>query len=453
MSSGAQSAIISRSTAMKHTKRTLLIGLAATLGLVLIMGAEKRPGRTITRPATGSTAVLAAPESVGFSSDRLKRVEDQMEQYVASKQLSGAITMVARHGKIVEYKTYGVSDIKTNTPTAKDSIFRIYSMTKPITGVAMMMLYEEGKWRPEDPISKFIPEFANLKVYKGKDEQGNVLTEAPKHAPTMRELLTHTAGFTYGIFGNHEVDKMYVQKNVLGSKTLQEGVEKLGTIPLMYQPGTQWIYSWSVDIQGHIIEKITGKPLGDFFKERIFDPLKMKDTAFFVPEEKMSRLVTLYAADAKGGLTPAPLGMVVPKTPPTAPSGGGGLYSTAEDYMRFAQMLLNRGQLDGARLLAPSTVALMTSDHTPQNVGGGVFTPIRPGIGFGYDGAVAYDPLEAGVTLGKGTFWWNGLAGTWFWIDPANDLVFVGMIQKLSMPEPERMAKIQLYQALVEPEK
>lgn len=439
---------------MKYTKRTLLIGLAAMLGLTLMMGAEKRPGgRTITRPASGATAALASPESVGFSSDRLKRVEDQMEQYVATKQLSGGITMVARHGKVIEYKTYGVSDLKTNAPTSKDSIFRIYSMTKPITGVAMMMLYEEGKWRPEDPISKFIPELANLKVYKGKDDQGNVLTETPKHTPTMRELLTHTAGFTYGLFGNTDVDKMYVQKNVLGSKTLQEGVEKLATIPLLYQPGTQWIYSWSVDIQGHIIEKITGKPLGDFFKERIFDPLKMKDTAFYVPEEKMPRLVTLYAADAKGGLTPSPLGIVVPKTAPTAPSGGGGLYSTAEDYMRFAQMLLNRGQLDGTRLLAPSTVALMTSDHTPKNVGGGTFTPIRPGIGFGYDGAVAYDPLEAGVTMGKGSFWWNGLAGTWFWIDPANDLVFVGMIQKLSMAEPERMAKIQLYQALVEPEK
>ena len=432
---------------MNLLKRSFLILFAGTLGLMLITGAEKRSAR-----ATVGTAAVSSPESVGFSSERLKRVEDQMEKYVTSKTLAGGLTMLARHGKVVEYKTYGVTDVSRGTPTQKDSIFRIYSMTKPITGVAMMMLYEEGRWRPEDPISKFIPEFKDLKVYKGKDDQGNILTEAPKHAPTMRELLTHTAGFTYGIFGNTEIDKMYVKQDVLGAKTLQEGVERVAKIPLLYQPGTQWVYSWSADIQGHIIEKLTGKPLGDFFKERIFDPLKMKDTAFYVPADKWSRLVTLYTANGKGELTPASFGGDL-KSTPTAPSGGGGLVSTADDYMRFAQMLLNKGQLDGARLLAPSTVALMSSDHTPKTVVNGTFSPIRPGIGFGYDCAVAYDPLEAGVTLGKGSYWWSGAAGTWFWIDPANDLVFVGMIQKLSSPEPERMAKIQLYQALVEPEK
>ena len=436
---------------MHHFKRPILIGLAAATSLALLTGAEKHTAGRAAARATGATTV-AAPETVGISSERLKRVEDQMEQYVAKKQLAGGVTMLARHGKVVEFKTYGVTDVAKGTPTAKDSLFRIYSMTKPITGVAMMMLYEEGRWRPEDPISKFIPEFAHLKVYKGKDDQGNVLTEPVKHTPTMQELLTHTAGFTYGIFGNTEVDKMYVKQNVLGSKTLQEGIEKLATIPLLYQPGTQWVYSWSVDIQGHIIEKLTGKPLGDFFKERIFDPLKMKDTAFYVPEEKMSRLVTLYGAGGKGELAPATFGGDM-KVPPTAPSGGGGLVSTAEDYMRFAQMLLNKGQLDGVRLLAPSSVALMSSDHTPKTVIGGTFSPIRPGIGFGYDCAVAYDPLEASSVLGKGSYWWSGAAGTWFWIDPTNDLIFVGMIQRLSTPEPERMAKIQLYQALVEPEK
>jgi CubicO group peptidase (beta-lactamase class C family) len=437
---------------MKPFPRTLSYFVAGTLGLVLIVGAEKRgSGRATTHPSANGISV-GSPESVGFSSERLKRLEDQMEEYVSSKQLAGGVTMLARHGKVVEFKTYGVTDVARNTPTAKDSLFRIYSMTKPITGVAMMMLYEEGKWRPDDLVSKYIPEFKDLKVYKGKDDQGNVITEAAQHPPTMRELLTHTAGFTYGIFGNTPVDKMYVQKDVLGSKTLHEAIQKLAGIPLLYQPGTQWVYSWSVDIQGYIIEKLTGKPLGDFFKERIFDPLKMKDTAFYVPSEKFSRLVTLYGANAKGELNPASFGGDL-KVAPTAPSGGGGLVSTAEDYMRFAQMLLNRGQLDGVRLLAPSTVTLMSSDHTPKTVIPGTFSPIRPGIGFGYDCAVAYDPLEAGVTLGKGSYWWSGAAGTWFWIDPANDLVFVGMIQKLSTPEPERMAKIQLYQALVEPEK
>lgn len=435
---------------MKLVARTLPYLIACGLGLLLITGAEKHGnGHSVARIGNQS---VSTPESVGFSTERLKRIEDYMEEYVQKKQLAGGVTMLARHGKVVEFKTYGVTDVSRNTPTAKDSIFRIYSMTKPITGVAMMMLYEEGKWRPEDPITRFIPEFKDLKVYKGKDDQGNMITEPVNHTPTMRELLTHTAGFTYGIFGNTPVDKMYVQANVLGSKTLKEGVEKLSHIPLLYQPSTQWVYSWSVDIQGYIIEKITGKPLGDFFKERIFDPLKMKDTAFYVPEEKFSRLVTLYGANAKGELMPTSFGGDM-KTPPTAPSGGGGLVSTAEDYMRFAQMLLNRGQLDGVRLLAPSTVALMASDHTAKTVIPGTFSPVRPGIGFGYDCAVAYDPIEAGVTLGKGSFWWSGAAGTWFWIDPANDLVFVGMIQRLSTPEPERMAKIELYQALVDPEK
>ena len=434
---------------LNHT----ILFVCSAVGLVFLMGAEKRGSVKSTHSSVG-TISIAPPESVGFSTERLRRVEAQMETWTAGKQIAGGVTMLARHGKVVEFKSYGVTDVKAGTPTAKDSIFRIYSMTKPITGVAMMMLYEEGKWRPDDPITKFIPQFANLKVYKGMDDKGEMITEKPRHIPTMRELLTHTAGFTYGIFGNTPVDKMYVKENVIGMKTLQESIDKLANIPLLYQPGTQWVYSFSVDIQGYIIEKLTGKPLGDFFQERIFDPLKMKDTAFWVPDAKRSRLVTLYGAapNASGDLMPASFGGDL-KAPPTAPSGGGGLASTAEDYMRFAQMLLNKGQLDGVRLLAPSTVALMSSDHTPKDILPGTFSPVRPGIGFGYDCAVAYDPLEAGITMGKGSYWWSGAAGTWFWIDPANDLVFVGMIQRLSQPEPERATKISLYQALVEPDK
>jgi len=343
----------------------------------------------------------------------------------------------------------------------RDTIFRIFSMTKPVTGVAMMILYEEGKWDPLDPVSKYIPEFAHLKVFKGADQSGNMIVEDPVHPPTMRELMTHTAGFTYGFFGNTLVDKMYLDQQVWQSRSLQEMIDKLAKIPLLYQPGTRWVYGASMDIQGYIVEKLSGQSLPDFMQQHIFGPLGMKDTGFFVPPEKRNRFATLYASGQNGELVlNAAPGATADDyaTQPSMPSGGGGMVSTAEDYLRFAQMLLNGGELDGVRILAPATVRLMTTNHLAPSLMTGEFSIgpaiIRPGMGWGYDCAVYTDPLEADEVVGKGTFFWLGAADTWFWVDPTNDLIFVGMTQRRIGPgEPnvEALSQPVVYQALVKP--
>jgi len=403
----------------------------------------------------------ARPEALGFSSERLQRLEAGLQAPVDSKQLAGITTVIARHGQVVQQMAHGKADIDGNKPMQMDSIVRIYSMTKPITGAAMMMLYEEGKWKPSDPISRHIPEFKDLKVYSGTGADGQPTFEAPKHPPTMGELMSHTAGFTYGYFGNTPVDKLYMQTTPLAAPSLQEFIERMAKLPLLYQPGEGWVYSVGVDIQGYLVQKLSGQPLPDFMRQRIFEPLGMKDTAFYVPKEKMSRLATIYSWSADG-LTAMPHDAGV-NTPPGLPSGGGGLYSTTADYLRFAQMLANKGTLDGKRLLAPSTVALMTSNYVPDLVkdqkgkwGIGVYR-MQPGFGFGFDVAIFEDPLRVGSTTGKGTYLWDGLAGTWFWIDPTNDVVFLAMIQirggPAGVPNLEDLSRQLTLQALVEPSK
>lgn len=399
------------------------------------------------------------PESVGFSSERLKRLDAGMKAVVDNKQLAGIATVVARRGQVVQQLTYGQADIAGNKPLQMDSIVRIYSMTKPITGAALMMLYEEGKWKPSDPISRHIPEFKDLKVFVGEGADGQLV--APTHAPTMGELLSHTAGFTYGYFGSTPVDKLYQQSVPLSAASLQEFIDRMAQLPLLYQPGEGWVYSVGVDIQGYLVEKLSGQPFPEFLRERIFEPLGMKDTAFYVPKDKMSRLATVYAWSAEGlAATPHDKGV---NEPPGLPSGGGGLYSTAADYLRFAQMLANDGQLDGKRLLAPSTVALMTTNHVPEAVqnqngkfGIGNYR-MQPGFGFGFDVAIYEEPLRIGSPTGKGTYLWDGLAGTWFWIDPTNDVLFLGIIQRRGSPPGapniEDLSRQLTFQSLVEPAK
>lgn len=402
------------------------------------------------------------PESLGFSSERLQRLHAAMQQEVDQKRLAGVVTLLSRHGKVVEFRAYGKKDLASGAPMTTDTIFRAFSMTKPVTGVAMMILYEEGKWHPADPVSKYIPEFAHLKVFKGVDANGKMILEDPVHPPTMRELMTHTAGFTYGLFGDGPVDKMYQAQGVMQSKSLQEMVNKLANIPLLYQPGTRWVYSASMDIQGYIVEKLSGQSLPDFMHDYIFAPLGMKDTGFFVPQNTRNRFATLYAENDQGEIVPSPapasLGLGDYTTEPTMASGGGGMVSTAQDYMRFAQMLLNGGELDGVRILAPATVQLMTSNHLAPNLMTGEFSigpeTIRPGMGWGYDCAVFTDPAQADEIVGKGTFFWLGAADTWFWVDPTNDLVFVGMTQHMigpNQPNVEALSRPTVYQALVKP--
>jgi len=440
-----------------------LLFFAASLlaGLLLVAGANQIQAQQ----ASSRTPELAGskPEALGFSSERLERLHAVMQQEVDEKQLAGIVTILARHGRVVEERTYGKKDIASGAPMTRDTIFRIFSMTKPVTGVAMMILYEQGKWHPLDPVSKYIPEFAHLRVFKGVDESGKMILEDPVHPPTMHELMTHTAGFTYGFFGNTMVDKMYLDEHVWQSKSLQEMMDKLAKIPLLYQPGTRWVYSASMDIQGYIVEKLSGQSLPDFMQQHIFGPLGMKDSGFFVPAEKRNRFATLYASGQNGELVLNGAPGAAPAdyaAQPPMPSGGGGMVSTAQDYLRFAQMLLNGGELEGVRILAPATVELMTTNHLAPSLMAGEFSIgtaiMRRGLGWGYDCAVYTDPREADEVVGKGTFFWLGAADTWFWVDPTNDLIFVGMTQRMIGPgEPnvEALSQPVVYQALVKPGK
>jgi len=442
---------------MKKSRLTpvSVASLSAAIVLASNMGFPQQHEQPASRHRLDLTVVK--PETVGFSSERLERLHTLIQDEIDKKQLAGAVTILARHGKVVEYRTYGQRDLATGAAMTRDTIFRDYSMTKPVTGVAMMILYEEGKWQPSDAISKYVPEFAHLKVFKGVDADGKMILVDPDHAPTMRELMTHTAGFGYGM-GKGPVDAMYHDQNVMQSANLQEMIDKLAKIPLFYQPGNGWLYSASMDIQGYIVEKLSGRSLPDFMREHIYTPLGMRDAAFFVPSDKRQRFATLYNANPQGELVAGEAGDYA--TQPTMASGGGGMVSTAEDYYRFAQMLANGGELDGKRVLAPSTVQLMTSEHMPDSLLTGEFgigmSVIRPGFAWGYDCAVIFDPGAANLSDGKGTFFWDGAAGTWFFVDPTNDIVFVAMIQRRSSPDNhplEYRAHAVVDQALVDPAK
>lgn len=419
--------------------------------------------------AVAATPVLALPkgkpEEGGFNAERLKRLDDHMQVMVDRGQIAGAVTVLARHGRVVHARAFG-RRVLGGDPMPMDAIFRIRSETKPVTGVAMMMLYEQGLWRLDDPISRYVPEFANLQVAKGVDEAGQPILAPVSRPPTMRELMTHTAGFAYGLANDPSspADQAYYRAEVLQSSSLTDLVQKVSGLPMFAEPGQLWRYSVAADIQGYIVEKLSGQSLPVFMQERIFTPLGMKDTAFYVPEEKQGRLAALYDADpATGQLVPAVEGAWrdVSK-PPAAPLGGGGLVSTAGDFARFAQMILNKGELDGVRILRPETVALMTQNHLPEgfvvttNGVTGVLAPAaRPfpfaaGMGYGIDMAVAVDPAASGAPVGPGTVSWGGSAGTWFWIDPANNLFFVGMIQRLGGVGPglDGTSRSLVYQAL-----
>jgi CubicO group peptidase (beta-lactamase class C family) len=444
--------------------KQLALAIALAVAVFAAAGGDAQQAQKSQHAAQRTADMtVVRPESVGFSSERLDRLHSLMQQAVDKKEVAGVVTLLARHGKIVDFRTYGDRDLATGAPMTKDTIFRDYSMTKPVTGVAMMILYEEGKWQPSDPIAKYIPEFAHLKVYNGTDASGNMILVDAVHPPTMAELMSHTAGFTYGFFGNTPVDKMVLQANVFGAPNLQGMIDRLAKLPLLYQPGTEWDYSLSMDIEGYIVEKLSGQSLPDFMRDHVYQPLGMKDAGFWVPKEKQSRFATLYwwdpetstvTAQAHGFVSPHPY-----DAPPAVPSGGGGMVSTIEDYYRFAQMMANGGELDGKRILSPETVKLMTSNHLAPELTSGKFgigaQRMRPGFGYGYNCAVEYNPQEANLPDGKGTFLWDGAAGTWFWVDPTNDVVFVGMIQRMNGGEPnlQYLSRSIVYGALVDPAK
>jgi CubicO group peptidase (beta-lactamase class C family) len=446
---------------MTRHVRLLAALIAASLAVAPI--AEAKPAHRAS--ASDGLAAAPSPEAEGFDSARLARLDDYMAKAVADGRVAGMTTLLARHGKVVEFKTYGKADIAAGKPMNKDAIFRIYSMTKPLTGVAMMILYEEGKWRLDDPVTRYVPEFKNLVVMTGVDANGNITTEPMKRPPTMREIMSHTAGFGYGLGDTHPVDKLYREKKVLSANGLQQMIDRTAEIPLMFQPGTNWSYSNAVDIQGYIVEKLSGETLGQFLDEHVFKPLKMNDTAFYVHPGKESRLATVYVGDKDTGkIVEAKnlFGMQMPDytKPPAMESGGGGLTSTTADYARFSQMILNKGELDGVRILSPASVELMGTNVIPQSVlvssNGTNVARFNEAVGFGLDFMVVKDARAAGLLEGNGTMSWGGAAGTWFWVDPTNDVIFVGMIQRMGDTGGDDLgtqARTLTYQALVHPEK
>ena len=385
---------------------------------------------------------LASPESVGFSSDGLEAFKRAMRTLVDDGRLAGVTTLVARHGRVVHFDAYGVRDLDSRVPVDKDTIFRIASMTKPIVGVAMMMLWEEGKWALDDPVAKHIPEFAGLKVATAA---GEVAQARPM---TMRQLMSHTAGF--------DASAGYADDN-LRAGNLQVMIDKLARLPLAFQPGTEWRYGPSVDIQGYLVEKLSGQTLDVFLRQRIFDPLRMTDTGFWIERSKAGRASKVFTYNDGGTLITAPTqvrGDLTEK--PAFLSGSGGLNSTTEDYFRFSQMLLDGGEANGRRLLKSSTVQLMYTNVLEP----GVTIGRTAGLGFGIDFAIVLDPKAADTPEGRNTYYWGGAFGTWFWIDPTNALIVVGMIQNTNgsqansgTPQVRPLSRRLVYQALVNPQK
>ncbi|MDE2356477.1 MAG: beta-lactamase family protein [Alphaproteobacteria bacterium] len=445
-------------------RRALALSLAFST-LIAATGAVAEDAPAAPAAIAGLPAA-ASPEAVGFDSERLLRLDRGMADVVDTGRVAGMTFLLARHGQVVDFKAIGKARLSDATPMPKDEIFRLYSMSKPITGVAMMILFEEGKWRLDDPVTRYVPEFKDLKVLVKQNPDGTLVTEPLKRPPTMRELMSHTAGFGYGLRNDNPVDKLYREKQVLGSKGLQQMIDRTAQIPLKFQPGTDWAYSSAVDIQGYIVEKLSGESLGQFMDEHIFKPLGMKDTGFYAAgPERAARLAALYVwspSDHKLIEPKALFGFPMPDytQPPMMESGGGGLVGTTADYARFCQMLANKGELDGVRILSPASVELMDTNVIPKDVlvsnNGTSEAFFNDAVGFGLDFEVVRDPRRAGSLEGKNTMSWGGAAGTWFWVDPTNDVIFVGMIQRLGGTGGDdlgTMARTLTYQALTHPEK
>jgi CubicO group peptidase (beta-lactamase class C family) len=400
--------------------------------------------------ASGDALSAVKPESVGFSSKRLEQLGNVLRADVEKGRIPGAVMLIERRGKLAYFEAFGMRDKAKGAPMTKDAIFRVYSMTKPITSVATMMLAEEGRFRLADPIARHLPALSNLKVGIEKpDPAGGAPTVeqvAANRQPTVQDLLRHTSGFTYGVFGRGAVKTLYNQAGVGGrDDSNADLVEKLGKLPLMFQPGTTWEYSHSTDVLGRLVEVVSGKPLDQFFQERIYGPLGMKDSGFYVPAEKLERL----AQPATHPETGAPERVIDVTKPPKYVSGGGGSVATATDYLRFCRMMLNGGELDGVRLLGRKTVELMTADHLGP-VAGPSFLP-GPGFGFGLGFAVRKEIGGPAMPGSPGDYYWGGLAGTYFWIDPREKLIAIFMIQAPSQqPYYPAVIRMLVEQAIVD---
>jgi CubicO group peptidase (beta-lactamase class C family) len=401
----------------------------------------------------------ARPEEVGLCSKRIERVATWMQRQVADGRLAGIEVMIERRGRTAFHRCQGKADLARSADATPDTIYRIYSMTKPLTSVAAMMLYEEGRFQLDDPIARYLPGFTGQRVFTGGG-YGAVMTEPAVRDITFRDLLTHTSGLTYGFMRATPVDAVYRAEGIElpgAEEPLGDIVARLAKVPLIAQPGKEWNYSIATDVLGHLVAVISGQPFDTFLRERILRPLGMLDTGFFVPPDKVQR----FAASYQRGPDGRPQLIDDPETsrfltPPRAPSGGGGLTGTARDYMRFCRMLLAGGALGGERLLGRKTVALMTMNHLDGDMaamGQPRFAESNyHGIGFGLGFSVVLDPARAQIIGSAGECAWGGMASTAFWIDPEEDLAVVMMTQLVpSSTYPiRRELRVLTYQAIVE---
>ncbi len=410
---------------------------------------------------------ITSAASVGFSPERLDRLDDAMRAEIDAGHYAGISVTIARHGKLVKFGSYGYQSLESRSPLRDDAIFRIASMTKPIIAVAMMTLYEEGRWQLDDPVTKFIPEFADMQVLKD-DEL------VPLDRPmTMRHLMASCAGFAFGApvgSTNLELDEMYAAAGLF-SGTNEDMVEKMAKLPLEAQPGTLFRYGLQQEFQGVILQRLTGQALDTFLERRIFGPLGMKDTGFGVAPQDRDRIAPRYALDESLELGLAPDQSPFPVLAGTAAGEKpryllsiAGLYSTAQDYLRFAQLLANGGGLEDVRILAPTSVALMTSNLLPEGVPMRFEQPFA-GVGYGMGVGIVLDPARAdfnGGGIGAGTCYWGGVHGTWFWVDPTHDVIVVGMVQQQDagnamtgrpypVPDIRAISRSITYGALVDP--
>lgn len=396
----------------------------------------------------------------GMSEDRLQRIGKHLDQYVEQGRIPCAVCLVNRRGQEAYFHSTGHSDVENKREVQRDTIFRIYSMTKPITSVALMILYEQGKFQLDDPVAKFVPSWKNLEVYES-GTGADIVTQPVKNAMTIKHLLTHTAGLTYGFMNSHPVDALYRELNVEGSgsqSTLDDMMERLSKVPLLYDPGSLWSYSSATDVCGYLVQLFGQRDLDEYIAEEICSPLGMVDTGFHVAESSADRLAACYQHSSDGfTLQDAAKGSRYLRRP-TFFSGGGGMVSTIDDYQRFVQMLLNTGSFNGVRILGRKTVEYMASNHLPGNVdlaamGQPVFSETSfAGVGFGLGFSVVVDPPSASVLDSVGEFAWGGAASTYFWIDPVEELTVVFMTQLLpSSTWPiRRELKTLVYQSLTD---
>jgi len=359
-----------------------------------------------------------APEAVGLSTERLQRIDARIDAAIRDGRTAGAVVLVARHGQLAYEKAYGQADLSAQRPMHSDAYFRLYSMTKPVTAVALLTLYEQGKFQLTDPLSKYLPEFSAVQVYTGEDANGQPQYAPPKHPITVEDVFRHTAGFVYGIFGNTAVDKAYraAEVDYFHPASLSDLTQRIAKMPLVAEPGTQWIYSYAAEVQARLVEVLSGQPFDAYVRKTILDPLGMHDTVFGVPADRADRFATLYSPLPTGGIVPTPDGAHYEHFT-DHPFGGVSLSGTPEDYLQFAQMLLDGGQRNGHRILSRKTVELMTTDHL------GTIPTAWRGYGFGLGIGVLKDPAAYGQLGSPGQFGWSGYATTTVIIDPKESLV------------------------------